>query len=74
MRISTVYLARGENNLQNNYVTFTFGKLIEVTVEVKSYKFLNMVAEIGGYLGLTLGVSLHDVNTIITALKQKTYF
>ena len=34
-------------------------------------RFLNMVAEIGGYLGLTLGVSLHDINTIILALRHK---
>ena len=74
MKISTVYLARYVNDKKNNFVTFNFGKLIDVTVEVKSYRFLNMVAEIGGYLGLTLGVSLHDVNTIITAIKHKTYF
>jgi len=75
MKISTVYLARYVNEDQmTSYVTFNFGKLIDVSVEVESYRFLNMVAEIGGYLGLTLGVSLHDINHVLTSVKQRTYF
>ena len=49
MKISTVYLARYVNeDKQTSFVTFNFGKLIDVSVEVESYRFLNMVAEIGG--------------------------
>ena len=49
MKISTVYLARYVNeDKTSSHVTFNFGKLIEVSVEVESYRFLNMVAEIGG--------------------------
>ena len=49
MKISTVYLARYVNEDKTaSHVTFNFGKLIEVSVEVESYRFLNMVAEIGG--------------------------
>ena len=49
MKISTVYLARYVNDNKNtSSVTFNFGKLIDVSVEVESYRFLNMVAEIGG--------------------------
>ena len=49
MKISTVYLARYVNeDKMTSYVTFNFGKLIDVSVEVESYRFLNMVAEIGG--------------------------
>lgn len=48
-KISTVYLARYVNEDKTaSHVTFNFGKLIEVSVEVESYRFLNMVAEIGG--------------------------
>ena len=38
MKISTVYLARYLADNRNAVVTFNFGKLIEVTVEVKSYR------------------------------------
>ena len=49
MKISTVYLARYVNeDKKTSFVTFNFGKLIDVSVEVESYRFLNMVAEIGG--------------------------
>ena len=49
MKISTVYLARYVNdNKEATHVTFNFGKLIDVSIEVESYRFLNMVAEIGG--------------------------
>ena len=49
MKISTVYLARYVNDDNStSYVTFNFGKLIDISVEVESYRFLNMVAEIGG--------------------------
>ena len=56
MKISTVYLARYVNEDQmTSYVTFNFGKLIDVSVEVESYRFLNMVAEIGGKLPEEIG-------------------
>ena len=49
MKISTVYLARYVNEDKTaSQVTFNFGKLIDVSIEVESYRFLNMVAEIGG--------------------------
>ena len=49
MKISTVYLARYVHEDKTaSQVTFNFGKLIDVSVEVESYRFLNMVAEIGG--------------------------
>ena len=56
MKISTVYLARYVNDDKtSSHVTFNFGKLIEVSVEVESYRFLNMVAEIGGK-GMSLSI------------------
>ena len=56
MKISTVYLARYVNEDQmTSYVTFNFGKLIDVSVEVESYRFLNMVAEIGGKILKEIG-------------------
>ena len=42
-------------------VLFVLYKDIEVLSEVMPKTFLMMVAEIGGYLGLTLGISLMDL-------------
>ena len=45
-----------------------------VTQEHLAKTFLNLVAEIGGYLGLTLGVSLMDVGRLVNlfpAFKRK---
>ena len=35
-----------------------FGKTVPVSREVLAHTSLNLVAELGGYLGLTLGLSL----------------
>ena len=37
---------------------FMFGKTVPVSREVLAHTSLNLVAELGGYLGLTLGLSL----------------
>ena len=39
-------------------VKFFFSKDVSVSQEVLDYSFLSLVAELGGYLGITLGVSL----------------
>ena len=39
-------------------LTFMFGKTVPVSREVLSQSSFNLVAELGGYLGLTLGLSL----------------
>ena len=39
-------------------LTFMFGKTVPVSREVLSHSSFNLVAELGGYLGLTLGLSL----------------
>ena len=39
-------------------LTFMFGKTVPVSREVLSHSSFNLVAELGSYLGLTLGLSL----------------
>ena len=39
-------------------LSFMFGKTVPVSREVLSHSLFNLIAEIGGYLGLTLGLSL----------------
>ena len=49
----------------NKAVTLVFGKSISVSREVLAYPLLSLLAEVGGYLGLTLGVSLSDLRTAV---------
>ena len=50
-------------------ITFNLYKDIEVVSEVMSKTGLMVVAEIGGYLGLTLGISLMDLKLLFSLLK-----
>ena len=53
-------------------VRFSFPEKIKIYQEVESYEFLDLMADLGGYLGLTLGLSLLDttgpVNNIIKTI------
>ena len=42
-------------------VRFSFPEKIKIYQEIESYQLLNLVADLGGYLGLTLGLSLLDI-------------
>ena len=42
-------------------VRFRLPEKIKIFQEVESYEFLDLVADLGGYLGLTLGLSLLDI-------------
>ena len=50
-----------------NPVVFTLYTDIEVFSEVMPKTFLTLVAEVGGYLGLTLGVSLLDLKLVFSS-------
>ena len=50
-------------------ITFILYKDIEVVREVMPKTGLMVVAEIGGYLGLTLGISLMDLKLLFNLLK-----
>ena len=49
-------------------VNFVLYPDIEVMEEVMPKTLLMLYAEIGGYLGLTLGVSLLDLNFVLSSL------
>ena len=51
-----------------NPVQLTLYTDIEVYSEVMPKTFLTLVAEVGGYLGLTLGVSLLDLKVLVSSL------
>ena len=50
---------------------FMFGKTVPVSREVLARSSLNLVAELGGYLGLTLGLSLVHLELPLMLLWQK---
>ena len=56
MDIQTSLVSRSE--APNPRLIFMFGKTVPVSREVLSHSSFNLVAELGGYLGLTLGLSL----------------
>ena len=54
---------------EKNYnIIFNFDKFVETYTEVEAYNFLSLVADLGGYLGLTLGLSLYDMVTPLTGV------
>ena len=53
-------------------VAFRFPDKINIFKEVESYEFLDLVADLGGYLGLTLGLSLLDITGPINNIITKT--
>ena len=56
MDIQTSLLSKSE--ISNPRLIFMFGKTVPVSREVLSHSSFSLVAELGGYLGLTLGLSL----------------
>ena len=56
MDIQTSLVSKSE--IPDPQLIFMFDKTVPVSREVLSHTSLNLVAELGGYLGLTLGLSL----------------
>ena len=52
-------------------VKINFEELIKVTTDYKTYTALSLIAEIGGYVGLFLGVSVNQVIDLIDILVVK---
>ena len=49
----------------------SFNEYIKTTTSYYSYLTLSMVAEIGGYVGLFLGVSLYQTTDILNAIRSR---
>ena len=63
--------------MKNDYVTIVlyFQQDVKVTEEQLSYTFLSLLAEIGGYFGLFLGISVNQVSNLaeLAIIKLKCY-
>ena len=62
-----------EYNQTTTYATawLFFNEYIKTTTSHYSYLTLSLIAEIGGYVGLFLGVSLYQTTDIIDAIKNR---
>ena len=69
MDIQTSLVSKAE--IPNPRLSFMFGKMVPVSREVLSHSSFNLVAELGGYLGLTLGLSLMHLELPINMVWQQ---
>ena len=64
-----------KNNDKEGYIKYEFRRKIVVESSQLNYTQLTLLAELGGYMGLLLGVSLLDIssifNTIFLMIRQK---
>ena len=66
-------------NIPNDTVTYNrsvqifLNELIEVSYDQYSYIWLNLVAEVGGYVGLFLGFSVFQVTDLMDVLLQRNW-
>ena len=65
MKLSAIHLAARGNRTD---FSINFYQYIKVAEASYSYTELELVAEIGGYVGLFLGVSVIDINQIFSKL------
>ena len=61
---------REKNALGEGDVSLTFSKLIKTTKAKYSYRELELLAELGGYVGLFLGISVLSLKDMLAKLLQ----
>ena len=69
--IQSTLVSKSKSESSNPRLMFMFGKTIAVSRDVLAYSSLNLVAELGGYLGLTLGLSLMHLELPLRLIWQK---
>ena len=64
----------GFSGTKSKRITLTYPKFIKVSTSSISYTLLELVAEVGGYVGLFLGISVNQslnlLSTMITSFNQ----
>ena len=56
------------NNPNESYVKLYFKSSVNVRRNILAYSEVSLFAEVGGYLGLLLGVSLLDITKLVRLL------
>ena len=59
-----------QNFIHRNYIraTLEFPKFVRVSSSSYSYTFLELIAEVGGYVGLFLGVSINQISDLFKVI------
>ena len=57
-----------DKNDTANKITLTFDKYIKVTTSTYGYTELELLAELGGYVGLFLGLSVFDLRLVFNKI------
>ena len=71
MGVSFSPINYGKTNSNEAYVKMYLLSVIKVQTSYWSYSIISLLAEVGGYLGLLLGMSLLDVTKIIDWLYNR---
>ena len=71
MTVSPTFLKRKHVHEHETALKLFFKKEIMVSRECLSYSGLSMFAEVAGYLGLTLGVSIMDITILIKIYRNR---
>ena len=70
MSIGVVSMSKESESQSVIEVQFILSTVIETSSQVLAKTLLSLMADLGGYLGLTLGLSLLDLNKIVPAARQ----
>ena len=61
------------NSIRPPTLRMEFPKYIRVSSSSYSYTLLELLAEVGGYVGLFLGVSINQISDLLTILATKIF-
>ena len=68
--VSTKLDNKNKESSGRSYVGLNFEQLIQVTKSHSTYSELSLIAEIGGYVGLFLGISVNQIPYLLDVLKK----
>ena len=74
MRVRSEFIMNfGREAVENPTIKIIFNEIITVSHEDYSYIWLNLVAEVGGYVGLFLGFSVFQMTDLVDMLLQRNW-
>ena len=74
IRVRSEYVMMGAGGtVENPTIKILFNERITISSEQYSYIWLNLVAEVGGYVGLFLGFSVFQMTDLVDMLLQRNW-
>ena len=65
------FLTEDERNDQKGSMKIYFKSMVKIKQTVYDYSFLSFIAELGGYTGLLLGVSILDLTSLFNVFIER---